>query len=549
MARRLLYICESKQRAQLFLNGLDEAQLEELVEFAFQWQDGLESHQDDRFDLILSDASLLADSPRDVTRQLLPLVSQRVFFPLVIVGHTKVDRRRAGWALENGAYDCLCMDPQSGFDRDELQRCIDQTIADSQLYEQNLLDPGKTQVPQTDDQKESFFLSVPDIVYRINPVGQFIYFKSQQNLLGYRVDEILGQHYQTLIHPADLAHVQRSSALETIQSGSVAPGLFDERRQGQRMTRNKELRLLKKGAPGQAGGSWLWANLHASGVFTNSVCLGKLFVGSFGVLSDISFRKEAEEHLQQVNQALELRVQQRTAELAHANKELEAFAYTVSHDLRSPMKKISNLAAEIMQQEAFTGSVEIQGKIESIQRYALQTTRFMDDLLVYSRSGRTSLNWRMLRVNTVVAECCDILEEECRNRSIEWQISDLGQIAGDLSLVRQVFLNLLSNALKYTARQAETRIQIWRTNNRMGLGCIHIKDNGAGFKAEYKDRLFGVFTRLHAEEDFAGNGIGLATVRTIIDRHGGHIEAEGAEGEGACFQVCLPLAIPVKPDD
>jgi light-regulated signal transduction histidine kinase (bacteriophytochrome) len=259
-----------------------------------------------------------------------------------------------------------------------------------------------------------------------------------------------------------------------------------------------------------------------------------------GMGVDITDRKAAEEQIQQLNQKLEQRVLQRTAQLEAANKELEAFCYSVSHDLRAPLRHIDGFVKLLSHSAGKALSDESRHYLETIAGSARQMGRLIDDLLVFSRMGRAEMRLAQVDLRRIVEETIAALQPDCQERRILWQISPLPRAHADPALLRQVLVNLLANAIKYTRPRAEAKIEIGCVPGHGEELVIFVRDNGVGFDMEYADKLFGVFQRLHSEDDFEGSGIGLANVRRIISRHGGGTWAEGKVDGGATFYFSLP---------
>ena len=231
--------------------------------------------------------------------------------------------------------------------------------------------------------------------------------------------------------------------------------------------------------------------------------------------------------------------------LRAANKELEAFSYSVSHDLRAPLRHVSGFV-QLLQSKA-KGQLDetAQRYLEVISGAAQKMGALIDDLLLFSRTGRAQMRAETLPLGPIVEECRRELEPETRGRAIEWQIGDLPEVVADRALLRQVMANLLGNAVKYTGKKPEARIEI-SARREADETVVCVRDNGAGFDMKYADKLFGVFQRLHTEAEFEGTGIGLANVRRIVVRHGGRTWAEGAVDQGAAFYFTLPVVSPAK---
>ena len=261
-------------------------------------------------------------------------------------------------------------------------------------------------------------------------------------------------------------------------------------------------------------------------------------VGVSSIARDITERKRFEDEILKLNAELEHRVQMRTAELTSANQELEAFTYSVAHDLRAPLRHIDAFTRIL--QEDFAGSFppEAAQLLETIRRGSENMSRLVNDLLNLAHVGRQELKREPTPLNTLVEEVIADLKGEVAGRDIEWKIANLPTIEGDPGLLKQVFANLLSNAAKYSRPREHAIIEIGlrKMNDET---VLFIRDNGVGFNMKYADKLFGVFQRLHRAEEFEGTGVGLAIVERVIKRHGGHIWAESEVDKGATFYFTL----------
>jgi PAS domain S-box-containing protein len=251
-------------------------------------------------------------------------------------------------------------------------------------------------------------------------------------------------------------------------------------------------------------------------------------------------RVRAEETVRQLNQELEQRVHDRTAQLEAVNKELEAFSYSVSHDLRAPLRHIDGFAELLRQQSASELGATGQRYLKTISDASKRMGALIDDLLVFSRMGRAELRRKKFSTDELVAEVIGEMAEDLSGRVIKWDIGRLPDVNADRSMLKQVWVNLISNAVKYSRQRDEAQIEIKGESNGSGDLEFSVRDNGAGFDMAYAEKLFGVFQRLHQAEEFEGTGIGLANVRRIILRHGGRTWAEGKVNAGATFYFTLP---------
>jgi light-regulated signal transduction histidine kinase (bacteriophytochrome) len=248
--------------------------------------------------------------------------------------------------------------------------------------------------------------------------------------------------------------------------------------------------------------------------------------------------QEANVTLGQLNETLK----QRAAELEAVNKELDAFSYSVSHDLRAPVRHISGYA-ELLQKYLSSSSrldEKTQRYLNILSESAKQMGALIDDLLAFSRIGRADLHKASVNLEQLVKEVIHDFDQEIEGRDIIWKINILPQVQADRALLRVVIVNLISNALKFTRPRAQALIEIASRIDRDDEITFFVRDNGVGFDMKYADKLFSVFQRLHGEDQFEGTGIGLATVARIIERHGGRVWAEGTQNQGATFYFSIP---------
>jgi len=254
---------------------------------------------------------------------------------------------------------------------------------------------------------------------------------------------------------------------------------------------------------------------------------------------DITALKIYQEEIQALNQELENRIAMRTAELQASNEELENFAYSISHDLRAPLRHINGYSRFLMKRSADILDHEARDFVEYISQAAVKLSQQIEDLLQYSRIGRKEIRREYIDMDLLVRRKFNLLRKENPGRNIELRIAPLPAIKGDSLLLNQLFYDLLSNAVKYTSKEPLAIIEIRAEENEKDVTYI-IRDNGVGFDEAYKEKLFRVFKRLHGEAEFPGTGIGLANAYRIVTRHHGKIWASSRPGQGATFYVCLP---------
>lgn len=244
---------------------------------------------------------------------------------------------------------------------------------------------------------------------------------------------------------------------------------------------------------------------------------------------DITERRRAADELQRRGELLEA-----------ANKELEAFSYSVSHDLRAPLRHIDGYAALLRKTADHSLNEKAARYLQTISDAAKQMGQLIDDLLVFSRMGRQDMLQTTVNMDQLIKGLLSDLRLDLRGRQISWTIASLPEVKGDPSMLRQVFMNLLTNALKFTSTKPMASIEIGVEPPGSDEIVMYVRDNGVGFDMQYAPKLFGVFQRLHRADEFEGTGIGLANVRRIVHRHGGRTWADGVPDKGATFYVALP---------
>ncbi len=355
---------------------------------------------------------------------------------------------------------------------------------------------------------------MPQIVWTAQPDGYVDYYNRRWHDFTGRPEGMLGDaSWQEVLHPDDL---ERCSALWSASMKTGAPYLIEYR------FRSDETGLYR------------W---HLGRALPVRDGAGKI-VRWFGTATDIDDLKTAQAELVEAQQTLEQRVETRTAQLAASNRDLESFSYSVSHDLRAPLRAISGFSRILL--EDYADSLDPDGLryLQQVQDGGLQMGRLIDDLLTFSRTGRHALQLQQVDVSGMVRGCLAELKLQEPDHGAQIRVGELGSCEADPALLKQLWLNLLSNALKYSRKSEHPVITIGR--RREGAEDVYfVEDNGAGFDMKYVDKLFHVFQRLHLAEDYEGTGVGLALVQRIVERHGGRVWAEGAVNRGAKFSFTL----------
>jgi PAS domain S-box-containing protein len=336
--------------------------------------------------------------------------------------------------------------------------------------------------------------------------------RGAENIFGYTAGEAVGSVITRLIPPNRLQ--EETEIINQVKRGETVDH-FDT------------VRTTKDGRP-------IDVSVTVSPIMDKT---GKI-VGASKVARDITERMQAERKIRELNSQLEQRVAERTAQLEVANKELEAFSYSVSHDLRSPLRAVDGFSQAVLEDYSSLLPEEGQRYLRTIREGAQRMGTLIDDLLTFSRLSRTPLNKQDVNINKLVAHVLEELSPQQESRQVEIILGDLPACQGDSALLHQVWINLLSNALKYTRNCPKTIVEVG-CKTEEGERVYFVRDNGAGFDMRYAHKLFGVFQRLHRLDEFEGTGVGLAIVQRIVHRHGGRIWAEAAPDKGATFYFTL----------
>jgi PAS domain S-box-containing protein len=335
-----------------------------------------------------------------------------------------------------------------------------------------------------------------------------------ERINGYQADAIVGRHFSCFFRPEDVDNGMPEAEL---RQASVQ-GRYEN-----------EGWLVRK------DGSQFWANVIITAMRDTR---GRL-IGFSKITRDLTESKQAEDEIRKLNDGLK----DSNTELSAMNKELEAFTYSVAHDLRAPLRHILGFSRILVEDLGAQISPSSQECLHDIVESTQVMGRMVDDLLNLARIGRQEPNVQVTGLNQLLEEVTRDLKPELTDRDIRWQVGDLPFVDCDPGLMKQVFLNLLSNAIKYTRPRKPAVIEVGQVTLEGGV-AIFVRDNGVGFNMKYAGKLFGVFQRLHRREEFEGTGVGLATVQRIIQKHGGSIWADAALDKGATFY--FTVAAPQK---
>ncbi|HEX5739126.1 MAG TPA: ATP-binding protein, partial [Hydrogenophaga sp.] len=380
---------------------------------------------------------------------------------------------------------------------------------------QEALEKSSSELLATNQFLDSVIENIPDMVFvkdaadlrfvRLNRAGE--------QLLGYSRAEFLGKNDHDLF-PRDQADLFTAKDREALEAGTV-----EDIPEEPIKTREKGVRRLHT------------KKIPIADEYGRARYL-------LGISEDVTEQKEKEREILRLNAALE----QRATELDDANRELESFSYSVSHDLRAPLRRINGYVQMLAGDIGDHLGDEPQRYLKVIGEASRQMGLLIDDLLEFSRVKLIEMREARVDLNDLTREVLASLETEINGRNIAWNISPLSKVSGDAAMLKQALVNLLGNAVKYTRYRDPARIEIGTAGEENGRIVVFVRDNGAGFNMQYADKLFGVFQRLHRADEFEGTGIGLANVQRIIARHGGRIWAEAEPDRGATFYFTLKPA-------
>jgi PAS domain S-box-containing protein len=347
------------------------------------------------------------------------------------------------------------------------------------------------------------FEYAPDAILICDPAGNYLDANpSVCRMLGYTHDELVKLNATDIVAPADVELI--GPALSKLSAH------FDHHREWKFRCKS---------------GAILDAEVIATAMPDGNI---------LAMFRDVTERKQTDAKIRRLNDELEMRVKERTQQLEAANEELEAFSYSVSHDLRTPLRTVDGFSLAVLEDYGPMLPPEGRHFLENIRGGAQRMSDLIDDLLEYARTGRQHMKRQPVDMALLVRNALEEVAQMREGRQIDLRVHDLAPCMGDASLLRQVWINLISNALKYTKKRDKTFIEIGSVELESGLAYF-VKDNGAGFDMKYSSKLFGVFQRLHRAEDYEGTGVGLATVQRIMKRHGGRAWADAAPDKGATF--------------
>ena len=423
---------------------------------------------------------------------------------------------------------------------------LEQSEGDKKKYQEEL--------SRTKAMFEGLFQFAPDAILVVSHTGNIVRANKQaERLFGYSKNELNNAHHEILLperfRKKHIGHRRKYMTDPHIRLMGTGLELYGKKKDGSEFHVDIALGPLKVGeemlviavirdvSERKKTEEALW-RAHDELKLKVMERTSALSITNEELLAEIEERKRTEAQLEESRRNLEEQVTERTAELLIANKELDAFSYSVAHDLRAPLRHMQGFVNLLNKRLVEMPDEKIHDYANTIAAASIRMGILIDALLSLSHLGRTEIKKRKVGLNVLVREVVQDIHAEVKGRDINWKIDDLPEVYGDQALLRLVLVNLISNAVKFT--KTRPRAKIWIGCKEEGEEFIcSVKDNGVGFDMKYVNKLFGVFQRLHTQNEFEGTGIGLANVQRIIARHGGRTWAEGAVGQGATFYFSL----------
>jgi PAS domain S-box-containing protein len=406
--------------------------------------------------------------------------------------------------------------------KEELEELIElrteKLIQANQKLQQEILEKQKTEAMLLEERnKFQKYIDIAGIMILVLDKNGTVKLVNKKGckILGCKEDEIIGKNWFENFIPEEDKAILRNVHFNITNKNIEKFEIFEN----YIVTKKGEKKLI------------LWNNA----VLTDSK--GEV-IATISSGEDITEKKEAEETIKRMNLELEERVMERTKELEILNKDLESFSYSVSHDLKAPLRHIKGFS-ELLLKNVDENDSKLKKYAELIYQSSNEMGIMIDKLLEFSRLGRKVLNKTKVDMNGMVKEVKRFFEDDVKDRNIIWDIQTLPRVLADEELLKMAFTNLISNAIKYTSKNEVTRIEVV-CYSRSEEKVIYVRDNGVGFDMNYAENMFGVFQRLHNPADFEGTGIGLAMTKRIINKHGGKIWAESKPGKGATLFFTIP---------